>query len=102
VGAWQPVAEVREVVIDQILDGGQVAAVPDFFEEAADNRAIVLFESHQTLPFCWFPESRAEPGSPSDPGQEDPRARPPQAGDGADPGLLSRQRLQPENRYPDI
>ena len=50
------------------------------FEEAADDRAVVLFESHQTLPFCWFPESRAEPGSPSDPGHEDPRARPPRAG----------------------
>ena len=49
------------------------------FEEAADDRAVVLFESHQTLPFCWFPESRAEPGSPSDPGHEDPRARPPRA-----------------------
>jgi hypothetical protein len=46
VAACLPDSEVGELVIDQILDTGQVTAVPDAFEQAADDRGVVLLGTH--------------------------------------------------------
>src|SRR5689334_18543890 len=53
--AGLPDAEVRELVIHQILDSVKVAAIPDTFQEAADDRAVVLLNSHETPPLLLVP-----------------------------------------------
>src|SRR5690242_3189221 len=73
VTARPPDAEVGEVVIDEVIDGRKVPAIPDQVHEPADDRAVVPLESHGTPPLsAGFPKSRAKPGSPSDPGRDDP------------------------------
>jgi len=50
VTAWLPNTEVDEIVIHEVVDGRKVPAIPDQVKEPPDDRAVVLLESHKTVP----------------------------------------------------
>ena len=53
--AFPPDAEVGEVVIHEVIDGRKFPAVPDQVQEPANDRAVVLLESHKAFPPCLLP-----------------------------------------------
>src|SRR5690242_20166163 len=46
--AWLPNPEVDEIVIHEIVDGREVPAIPDQVKEPANDRAVIMLESHKT------------------------------------------------------